>query len=91
MIVKKVDLEQKEWSKQRVTIELSYSELSKICNLIAKMEMKNPEDYNLKYEFACLHDFCHDYGIKTTLIPKHIWPKLAKEAENFKEADNGND
>ena len=88
MIVKKVDLEQKEWSKQRVTIELSYSELSKICNLIAKMEMKHAEDYNLKYEFACLHDFCHDCGIKATLIPKHVWPRLAEEAEKFKEAND---
>lgn len=86
MIVKKVDLEQKEWSKQRVTIELSYSELSTICKLIAKMEMKKAEDYNLKYEFASLNDFCHDCGIKTTFIPKHLWPKLAAEAENLKEA-----
>lgn len=86
MIVKKVDLESKEWSKQKVTIELSYSELSRICNLIAKMEMKAPEDYNLKFEFACLHDFCHDCGIKTSHIPEHVWPKLFKEAEKFKEA-----
>lgn len=86
MNVKKVVLEQREWSKQRVTIELSYVELSRICNLIAKMEMKHAEDYNLKYEFACLHDFCHDSGIKTTHIPKNVWPKLAEEAEKLKEA-----
>lgn len=85
MIVKKVDLEENDLSRQRVTIELSYSELSTICNLIAKMEMKHESDYSLKYEFACLHDFCHDRGIKTTHIPKHVWPRLAEEAEKLKE------
>lgn len=86
MIVKKVDLEHPEQSKQKVTIELSYTELSKICNLIANMEMTHEEDYNLKYEFACLYDFCHDCGIKTSLIPKYVWPKLAKDVEKLKKA-----
>lgn len=83
MNVKKIDLESKEWIHQKITIELNYNELSKICNLVARMEMKHAEDYNLKWEFACLHDFCHDAGIKTTLIPKHIWPKLAHDADKF--------
>lgn len=79
MIVKKVDLEENDLSRQRVTIELSYSELSTICNLIAKMEMKHESDYSLKYEFACLHDFCHDRASRPPTSPNTYGPDWQKK------------
>ena len=77
-----LDLKDDSCKMQKIVIKLNYSELSKICNQISKMEIKNDEDFMLKWQMSALHDLCHDKGIVTTFLPKHIYPRLLEQLEN---------
>ena len=79
MDIKEINLMSDKWSEQKITIRLNYTELSKIANTIAKMEIKDDSDAMLRWRFAALHDLCHDGGFHTDFAPGHLWPMIMKE------------
>ena len=79
MDIKEIDLKSDKWSEQKITIQLNYAELSKIANTIAKREIEDKSDAMLRWQFAALHDLCHDGGFHTEFAPAHLWPMIMKE------------
>lgn len=84
MNIKEINLKSDKWWEQKITIQLNYSELSKIANTIANMKIEDESDAMLRWQFAALHDLCHDGGFLTDFAPAHLWPMIMKE---LKEAE----
>ena len=79
MDIKEINLKSDKWSEQRITIQLNYTELSKIANHISNMEIKDESDAMLRWQWGALHDLCHDGGFHTEFAPAHLWPMIMKE------------
>lgn len=82
MDIKEINLKSDKWSEQKITIQLNYMELSKIANQISDMEIKDESDAMLRWQFAALHDLCHDGGFHTDFAPAHLWPMIMKELKD---------
>ena len=79
MVIQKIDLTSERASEQKIVIQLNYTELSMIANAVHNIKVKNKDDAWLKWEFAALHDLCHDEGFMTDFAPATIFPRIMKE------------
>ena len=88
MVIQKIDLTSDRASEQKIVIQLNYTELSMIANAVHNIKVKDKDDAWLKWEFAALHDLCHDEGFMTDFAPAHIFPNIMKELKAVEKKNN---